>query len=231
MKAIFLLAALCLAFTYYLSWVFMPDVMAFPIIWTAVGLLAIAQVLFFTMLAVNTNRRQEGQPTQVTTLYALGFYCLFSLVMVFVAIPFVAYAPLFIPHAFVLLLLCALVFGLKGIAQRSAEDTTARAADRAEASDRAAELSECLTMLRHLKAPALAQHIDKVECLAERLKVSPGAVQADADAELDLMLRGFRKEVEGAVEAASADSLAEKLPLLLMKLENMITRRERLARR
>lgn len=232
MKFILITALLAITFTAALSYSIIPDFALYSIVWTAIGLFIVSQILLFASLIINTDRKTEGNPLSIGIFAALGFYCLFSFLMVFFALLLSGFTVLLLSHLFVVIILFALICGIKGVAARSKQASQKLKAERNAAEDKADILKVLLSQLRGLKrSELLSVQLDKIDFLAERIKQCRGVVPAEIDVELEKELQDFQLLVIGSINTADESDIANKMTDPLTKIETIINRRERYARR
>lgn len=232
MKIIITLAVLAITFTIALSYSIIPDFALYSLVWTAIGLFLFSQLLIFACLIVNTDRKTHGNPLNIGILNALGFYCLFSLIMVFAAPLMSGLTALLLSHFFVIIILYALVRGLMRVSVRSREATQQRMIARNAAEDKAEILLTCLHNMRSSGGVhGLAPQMDKIHFLAERIRLCRGNAPTEIDRQLDKELLRIQSMLLNRPQAGDVTELADKLNTALSDLEITVARRERYAKR
>lgn len=221
-----ILAAIVLALTWILACLLIPAGAAFALVWISVSIFTLSVLIFFAGMAFLSNLMRNEKGGSISLLYPLGCYVGFCFLAIFISLALTTYSGLAILHLFGILFVCTAAFVMRSAWNRSTQFAAEHKADQMIAVNRSETLNEICSTLKMLQNPELASSVSTVHLFAERLRYAPGAVNAACDAELDAMIEELSSL---ATNNANPDELQHKLPILLQKMENQLTKRERLA--
>lgn len=218
-----ILAAIVLALTWILACLLIPAGAAFALVWISVSIFTLSVLIFFAGMLFLSNIIRNEKGGSASLLYPLSSYVVFCFLAIFISLALTTYSGLAILHLCGLLIVCTVAFVMRSAWNRSTQFAAEHKADQIVAVNRAETLNEIYSSLKALHNPELSSSISKVHLFAERLRYAPGTVNAACDAELDVMIE------ELSSLTTTPDELQQKLPILLQKMENQLTKRERLA--
>ena len=222
---ILILAGIMLALTWISACLLIPAWPAFALVWASVVIFTLAVLILFGGLIMLSTFVKDENRKNPAVMYPLSGYVAFCFLAIFISQLLSSYSALFILHLFGILLACIGGFVMRSAWKKSAKFAAEHKADKKIAFHRAEILSEICSFLKMRQQPELRPHISKIHLFSEKLRYAAGVVDSKCDADLDELIH---KLEELTANTPSSEDLQEKLPALLQKIENHLTKRERL---
>lgn len=200
---LFLFGLLLMAFTVWVVTLTIPFLPLFPIIWSAVGFLLLAEFIFLFMLGLVMARRSvKGTPVTLSFLVFPILYVLCSCAIVPWSFSFLTFTPLLLCHFSLILVLLGLGFAMIGAAGKNKADTQQRGVRRMEIRKKAAALQRCVSALQGMGKGCAPGAL----CLvAERMEYAPESDDSDDCRACDIQIDELIGSLEACVAAFSPD--------------------------
>lgn len=221
-----ILASIIVALTWVLSCILLPAWPAFALVWVSVLIFTVSVLILFAGFILLSTQVKDERRKNPSAMYPLSGYAVFCFFAIFLSLLLSSYSWLFVLHLFGIFLACIIGFVMRSAWQKSTRFALEHKDDQRIALKRAENLSAICSTLKMKQLPDISSQISKVHLFSEKLRYAAGAVDVECDAELDSLISELTTLVD---DTANGAELQDKLPVLLQKMENVLSRRERLA--